>query len=241
ALARSMKAVVVASGLVSEERSKIVSGRIGVRAGSRLRQPKAAWWRTRPAWETRITAPGNAPAATAPSISSPTRAKSTSGDRRLERDEAPALGIERDLDAEGERHVLRDPSARGVPRGEPERDRAGQVAHARAHDVERAHAVDRRACRHGAEDDARDALELARLAKVREQAVEAVGPLGHVLEEEDRPVGVGGPGRAERRRQHREAAADEPPAGRAGPDRDRRLRLPAPPGVGEQRAEVRGG
>jgi len=39
----SMKAVAVASGLVSEERSKMVSGCIGARAGSRLRQPKAAW------------------------------------------------------------------------------------------------------------------------------------------------------------------------------------------------------
>src|SRR2546422_1768738 len=188
-----MKAVVVASGLVSEERSRMVSGRIGGRAGPRLRQPKAAWWRTRPAWETRITAPGNAPAATAPSISSPTRAKSTSGDRRLERDQAPALGVERDLDAEGERHVLRDPSARGVPRGEPERDRAGQVAHARAHDVERAHAVDRRACRHGAEDDARDALELARLAKGREQAVEAGRAPRPVPQGEERPPRGRGP------------------------------------------------
>src|SRR3989442_4833795 len=197
-----MKAVVVASGLVSEERSKIVSGRIGVRAGSRLRQPKAAWWRTRPAWETRITAPGNAPAATAPSISSPTRAKSTSGDRRLERDQAPALGVERDLDAEGERHVLRDPSARGVPRGEPERDRAGQVAHARAHDVERAHAVDRRACRPGAEDEARDALERARLAELREHAVEAGGAPGGGPRGEGPAPRVGRPRRGGRPHPH---------------------------------------
>ena len=38
-----MSAVAVASGFVSEERSKTVPAPIGVRSGSRLRAPKAAW------------------------------------------------------------------------------------------------------------------------------------------------------------------------------------------------------
>src|SRR5439155_14657928 len=107
-----------------------------------LARPTAVWSSCCPARETRITAPGTAPAATACSISRPTPANSTSDDRRLERGEAPALGIERDLDTEGERQVLRAGAARSVSRGEAEGDRAGQVADARAHDVERAHAVD---------------------------------------------------------------------------------------------------
>jgi len=38
-----MNAVVVASALVSDERSKIVSGRIGDRSGSSVRAPNALW------------------------------------------------------------------------------------------------------------------------------------------------------------------------------------------------------
>src|SRR5438552_13202148 len=110
-----MNAVVVASGLVSDERSNVVSSCIGWGAGSRVREPNAAWYATFPARDTRITAPGKAPVSTPCRSTSSTRAKSTSDDGRLERDQAAAVGIQPDAHSERQRVVLAHARRRVAP------------------------------------------------------------------------------------------------------------------------------
>ncbi len=60
----SITAVVVATTLVREARSKMVSTFMGKARGSRARFPKALRYTVLPRWPTRMTAPGMCPAAT---------------------------------------------------------------------------------------------------------------------------------------------------------------------------------
>ena len=59
-----MIAVVVATTLVREARSKMVSTFMGWDRGVRARWPKALRYTVLPRWPTRMTAPGTCPAAT---------------------------------------------------------------------------------------------------------------------------------------------------------------------------------
>ena len=58
-----MTAVVVATTLVREARSKMVSVFMGKARGVRARRPKALRYTVLPRWPTRMTAPGTCPAA----------------------------------------------------------------------------------------------------------------------------------------------------------------------------------
>src|SRR5438552_12690403 len=175
-----MKAVVVARGLVSEERSKVVSGCIGS-GGSGVRDPNAAWCTTLPARETGITAPGNAPASTPWRSRSSAAAKSTSDDGRLERGEPAVLGIDGDPHAERQRVVPAFPGRGIVPGGNPDAHGIRRVGEELAHDVEWMHARHPAARSHRPEHDPRETVELPGLPELREQAIDTIRELVGVL------------------------------------------------------------
>ena len=183
-----------------------------------------------------MTAPGNAPASTAPAMIAATPSKlrrSRAGERhrltppptraprasRRRRRARPA----RRRAAPGSRRRSPPPSVRPARRAR----RGRRVGEHVADDVDRGHAVERAARLHGAEDHAGRAIELAGLPKLGEEAIEAIGPLVNVLEEHDRPVEIRRVGRPEQsspaRRACRRASR---PVARPGTDRDRHLALP---------------
>src|SRR5262245_53709208 len=106
----------------------------------------------------------------------------TSDDGGLERRQPAAVDVELDLDAERQGKVL-GPRLGGIMSGgKAEADGIRCSGERVAHHLDRAHAVEGAAGCHGAEDDTGDPLELARLPQLGEQAIEAIGPLVHVLE-----------------------------------------------------------
>src|SRR5262249_9006784 len=215
----SMTPVVVASGLVSDERSNTVSRSMGGRWGSRLRDPNAACWSTSPRWATSRTAPGNTPAATASLMMAATRSNAPrvglgsvidgSDDGRLQRHQPPAVDVELDLDPEGQREILHAGVRRIVAGRKAEADRIRRSCERGADHVDRAHPVKDATRCNGPEHAPRDPLELARLRELGEQAIEPIGPLVHVLEEEDGIVEIRRPRRAEGRGENREGSAEQ--------------------------------
>ena len=125
------------------------------------------------------------------------------------------------MHADGQRDLAAD-----VPVRQPGRDGpvdAGGVGVEHVVEVE-ARAVRKRvgAGEH-AEDEAAEAVEDAREAEPREQAVDAVRRLADVLDDEDRAREVGQEGRPEQGRDEREVAADERALGLARREAERLL------------------
>ena len=146
-----------------------------------------------------MTAPGNTPASTAPVITSAAAVEAASSrarERHRHHTTAGSSATSRPPStssstshAEGQRQVLDVGCPRATcPAGSAEsrRDTARLRTASRMTSIA-VHAVEGAARLHGAEDDAGRPVERARLPELGEEAIEAIGPLVHVLEEDAPP------------------------------------------------------
>ncbi len=234
---RSRTAVAVASGLVSDARSKSVSRAIGTRSGRDAASPRTE------TCSSSSPSRGMRASTTAPAVSAtldrlvegPVDARELALDHR-------SLHAPRTTPGSSTRTTPRRPSiAARAPKGHArfglpcpngrsdDQRQAQRPDHGSDHRLRRGMRIARVVAAHQLpHPDACDAAQLAGREQLLEQPVDAIGALADLLEQEDRAARVHLPGRPEARHERHEIAPDEAP-----------LRPPAPARAAPQHGRPR--